>query len=1012
MRKIYSVLLAAVSLLFSANLSAVDVATIGDLQKAIDDTPAGGIVDIRLTANIEVGSTPIRIYANYDEAGRTVNLDLNGKTISASGDNKYSNTAIMLFKGNLNITGSGTIKRTLSARQSYAAILVFGAPKDVANWSNLTIGKDVTITTEKGIGVSIEGFAKTYSVAYVTTSSASHLNNRSKVAGYLPSGLVSEANAIKEETNVYFKPVTSGIFSLNGQPIVDYLTSVTPYKSEADAYGYYAAGSATEYAYGANVEVEGKVFGEKYGIKINGTIKTDGTYRPYLHVASTAEVWASPSVSGSTGVYSSGQGDMLIEGYVHGATGVTVKSGSVELKDAVIASDYKGEYVEPEARTKANGTTIQSGFEGAGSAIIIGSQNGWAGEQEVIISGDTKVQGGSGYAIDEAVINGETRVSAVTVEGGTIEAGGQGAIILTKETAEGDNVVSIVGANIENNIAIKDGENITDAEVENFIPKNDGNYYTTTTITKEDGKEVVVVTKFEDEADKPVDANSVVAAADNTGINWTVTADTEETLTDDKTLTYLEAASDNKQVLNVGDADHNVTLTIGRVVLGVNAQINVAAGSTLIIDGEQGFVATKNSNILLEMNPTTSSQFKYDPSVSSNRHPNATIEYTSQGYRDGTKRVYQYFGMPFVSVDEFATSSDAYATQIDIWNRIAYENIGVLNYSLVDLSSSYAIDYSKFKQFGFYRMNANNPQGELQTYTISGQLVGNEDATMPLYQGWTTLSNAYTANMPVRAIEYANNERINNGSKVELSIYTYKQVGNSLIWTANNGLRRVTETLLPMQPFMLHNTGNYEEMTLSYNNLVWDPQLLESAPARVPQEMTKATVRIQNAEGLSDIVTFAQADNFSAEKDMFDAEQYMNEDINIYVTDEKRMDIFATDNIQNTYIGITAAQGGLYTMSFEDVAGQDLVLINLANNEVINIAEGQTYTINVMDNEQSDYRFKVVARQEMPTDIEDVVKTDNNSGIYTLTGVYVGEMNVWNNLPAGVYIVNGEKKIK
>ena len=27
-------------------------------------------------------------------------------------------------------------------------------------------------------------------------------------------------------------------------------------------------------------------------------------------------------------------------------------------------------------------------------------------------------------------------------------------------------------------------------------------------------------------------------------------------------------------------------------------------------------------------------------------------------------------------------------------------------------------------------------------------------------------------------------------------------------------------------------------------------------------------------------------------------------------------------------------------------------------------------------------------------------------------GQYVGEMNVWNTLPAGVYVVNGEKRVK
>jgi hypothetical protein len=35
-----------------------------------------------------------------------------------------------------------------------------------------------------------------------------------------------------------------------------------------------------------------------------------------------------------------------------------------------------------------------------------------------------------------------------------------------------------------------------------------------------------------------------------------------------------------------------------------------------------------------------------------------------------------------------------------------------------------------------------------------------------------------------------------------------------------------------------------------------------------------------------------------------------------------------------------------------------------------------------------------------------------NEGVYTLTGQYLGDLNIWNTLPAGLYIVNGEKKVK
>lgn len=117
MRKIYSVLLAAVSLLFSANLSAVDVNTLAGLQEAIDNTAAGATVNIRLTADITMATTdmPIRIYGKYAEAGKTVNLDLNGKNIIVG-----KGRAIELFKGTLNITGSGEIRKTDKGGKVYA----------------------------------------------------------------------------------------------------------------------------------------------------------------------------------------------------------------------------------------------------------------------------------------------------------------------------------------------------------------------------------------------------------------------------------------------------------------------------------------------------------------------------------------------------------------------------------------------------------------------------------------------------------------------------------------------------------------------------------------------------------------------------------------------------------------------------------------------------------------------------------------------------------------------------
>ena len=46
------------------------------------------------------------------------------------------------------------------------------------------------------------------------------------------------------------------------------------------------------------------------------------------------------------------------------------------------------------------------------------------------------------------------------------------------------------------------------------------------------------------------------------------------------------------------------------------------------------------------------------------------------------------------------------------------------------------------------------------------------------------------------------------------------------------------------------------------------------------------------------------------------------------------------------------------------------------------------------------------------TGAEDIRAEKVAKGIYTIMGQYLGEMNIWSSLPAGVYVVDGEKRVK
>ena len=76
------------------------------------------------------------------------------------------------------------------------------------------------------------------------------------------------------------------------------------------------------------------------------------------------------------------------------------------------------------------------------------------------------------------------------------------------------------------------------------------------------------------------------------------------------------------------------------------------------------------------------------------------------------------------------------------------------------------------------------------------------------------------------------------------------------------------------------------------------------------------------------------------------------------------------------------------------------------------VEEGRTYTFSATANTVADYRFQLVGRRNAATALENTEAVKAVKGIYTLTGMYLGEMNIWNTLPAGVYVVDGAKRVK
>lgn len=148
---IFYLLFFLVTIPIFVDASANSLAKVGDkyydsLAEAIAN--ASSTDTIMLTSNV--------VLADTLQINKTVNIDLNGKTITAP------SVVFQVQGGTLNVTGSGTIKET---EPNYGAIKVIGSddPND-SKYSVVSVGKDVTLEGWSGIFITHEN-SKSYGVA-------------------------------------------------------------------------------------------------------------------------------------------------------------------------------------------------------------------------------------------------------------------------------------------------------------------------------------------------------------------------------------------------------------------------------------------------------------------------------------------------------------------------------------------------------------------------------------------------------------------------------------------------------------------------------------------------------------------------------------------------------------------------------------------------------------------------------------------------------------------------------
>ncbi len=1002
MKKIYSYVLMVAMLLVGTNAwaqSTISVvyhngvtpeASFSDLQTAINSVAPGDSATITLSATqlLNKGIVIPNVMSAASEAEKIVNragqricIDLNGYDIKTSTMTK--NSVFSLLKGTLRFTGEGKIERANvkkgSSNWERGAIIVSGTDgrdaslginaenpdRSKQEWSVLYIDEYVEVFSEADdtYGIGIQELGSTYP-SWGTSEGA---------WGYKTFYKGTTASGSEESAPMWTKNASKQQIS----------------------------------AFGVKLMIAGTVYGHTRGINVLGSInqtpkdceghtaRTKDTYPyydrnyPYINIMSTADVSCidqGVEDNGNGGIYAGGWAVLDISGAVHGQTGVFMKSGDLRVIDGNVYSDA------PIAENSGN-------YHGdvSGSGIFIASDKGYAGETSVSIEGDSRVAGAGGSAIVDVIATNttETQVSHVTITGGTIEGGDQGAINITTGTSE---QTEVTGGSVAGTITVGavEGEGGTVVDVSTLIPNNN-DFHTTIVVDEETGKTTVVISQG---AAPAGDANVAEGHNAESRVKWTGTS---ENITTDLVLKELEINEATVQTLTIKTGN---SLTVGRVVLGVNARIIVEPGAKFIV-GESGIVAPSVDNILLKTSADNPAIFLCNPNATVGRHPKATVEFVTKSfYKAANNYQYERFGIPtWKELESIECNVAGLYTGIRMYKNGNWDDLGFLQKDI-----PFEKKYDMNVPFATYNLLAFQATAGAE-YLFKGELTGNNDAALNTVDEWTPFTNSFTANVDVT--EFL--EALDGCAHIGGYVYLATPQGNGKYrWDAwdseSDGLTGLK--MAPMQAFILHNSDGVEEASvLNYKSMVYDPATGGAgAPrrAKVYDYTAKLSIVVESADGTNDQVVIRESPSSRR-----NAVKYMNDDVNIYAHGvDNTLSIASSDDVENTYFGFSTVEGGNFTIRFANVLGRQFDFVDLLTNARVAVEEGVTYSFTAEANTVSDYRFKIVAREGVATTIDATTSEKAVKGIYTIMGQYVGEMNIWNSLPAGVYVVDGEKRVK
>jgi hypothetical protein len=324
------------------------------------------------------------------------------------------------------------------------------------------------------------------------------------------------------------------------------------------------SGSNPALANGARVDVYGHLNASTYGIKVNGSIKRPASadYSPFVYIHSGAEVRANDNLSNAVAAYSSGYGRWIIEGLCQGSTGLYAKGGKVEINGGTIKS---------ENTTNTTPTGKSSGVSAGGSAIVVESNTAYPGDIAVTITAGSTVHAESGYAIEENLTTTEDKIEMISIQGGSIEGGDAGAVIIKDATKD---EVTVVGGTIDGNVQAGTTVYTTATAMEAFLPGGDNS----------DDAYVVTATKQQDNTYVYTVVPDKSKAVTINAYGWSTFSAPYDRKVPSGLTAYLATYTENAETIELVPLNGYIPAGTGVILAGTSGSAYTLSGNVTSLD--------------------------------------------------------------------------------------------------------------------------------------------------------------------------------------------------------------------------------------------------------------------------------------------------------------------------------------------------------------------------------------------------------------------------------------------